>query len=47
MVDGARHDAAMVVADLVGAERNSQQDRECEAMTDTEVLDERLEGRAS
>jgi putative flavoprotein involved in K+ transport len=47
MVDGARHDAAMVVADLVGAERISRQDRESEAMTDTEVLDERLEGRAS
>jgi putative flavoprotein involved in K+ transport len=41
MVDGARHDAAMVVSDLVGARRGSGQGEESDA------LDERLEGWAS
>jgi putative flavoprotein involved in K+ transport len=41
MVDGARHDAAQVVSDLVGAGRATGQ------VEGIEALDERLEGRAS
>ncbi|MEO6412006.1 MAG: NAD(P)-binding domain-containing protein [Pedococcus sp.] len=41
MVDGARHDAAQVVADIVGAARVSEQDDQSEA------LDERFGGRVS
>ncbi|WP_457254637.1 NAD(P)-binding domain-containing protein [Pedococcus sp. P5_B7] len=38
MVDGARHDAALVVADLIDSARSQ---------TEHEALDERLEGKAS
>ena len=56
MVDGARHDAAMVVADLLGRERGSRHDTSEVAgersgtSTETEpsaALEERLEGRKS
>ena len=53
MVDGARHDAAMVVSDLVGATRAAGQDEQSTAPDERldgrldQPLDERLEGRAS
>jgi putative flavoprotein involved in K+ transport len=53
MVDGARHDAAMVVTDLVGAARAAEAREQHEAVDEVvdeladELLDDRLEGRAS